>query len=53
MVEEQKQNRLGRGLSALLGETDFEVPEQSHSSGGIGTNLPIEFLEIPTPYEVV
>ena len=45
MSEEANANRLGRGLSALLGDTDFDQPEPA-SAGQV--RVPVEFLR-PNP----
>ncbi len=49
MPEQAKQNRLGRGLSALLDETDMDQSEGS-AERGHPRELPIEFLQ-PNPHQ--
>ena len=49
MVEEQKSHRLGRGLSALLGETEFEASPTETEVSGV-RRLPIEYLQ-PNPFQ--
>ncbi len=44
MSDDQKGKRLGRGLSALLGETEFDPAEVPGPSDGL-TMLPIEYLQ--------
>ncbi len=49
MTEDTKRNRLGRGLSALLGETDLDVVEPVRPDGPF-REVPIEFL-VPNPFQ--
>ncbi len=48
--DEAKPSRLGRGLSALLGETDFDVVTAPAGPGALPRELPVEFLR-PNPFQ--
>ncbi len=49
MPEQAKQNRLGRGLSALLGQTEMEQADE-RTEHELPPELPIEFLQ-PNPHQ--
>ena len=49
MIDDQKSHRLGRGLSALLGETEFEATPADADVSGV-RRLPIEYLQ-PNPFQ--
>ncbi len=49
MTDDTKGQRLGRGLSALLGDTEFEMGPSPHTAGA-PPKLPIEFLT-PNPFQ--
>ncbi len=49
MADDTKGQRLGRGLSALLGDTEFETGDVQHKVGA-PAKLPIEFLQ-PNPFQ--
>ncbi len=48
--EDAKPSRLGRGLSALLGETDLDMAAASTGPGTLPRELPVEFLK-PNPFQ--
>ncbi len=49
MIDDTKGQRLGRGLSALLGDTEFEMGQSPHTVEA-PPKLPIEFLT-PNPFQ--